>query len=135
MAGHVHAELIMQYALDAKTNEKPWELWEYKDHVDGNWQDFNKLNPPNWFDDIEYRRKPKTISINGFDVPEPVSTPPNEQKRYFVPSVTEDDCYLEHYWDDDSFDRNYLIRGVIHLTKEAAIQHAKALLSFTELKE
>ena len=135
MAGHVHAELIMQYALDAKTNEKPWELWEYKDHVDGNWQDFNKLNPPNWFDDIEYRRKPKTISINGFDVPTAEREAPQMNSEYFTVSIGVEDRFNRHIWCNDSYDRHWLKCGLIHLTKEAAIQHAKALLSFTERKE
>lgn len=35
-------------------------------------------------------------------------------------------------WDGTKFDQRMLSRGVIHLTKEAAIKHAEALLSFTE---
>ena len=26
---HIHAELMAQYAEDAKQHDKPWELWQY----------------------------------------------------------------------------------------------------------
>lgn len=79
----------------------------------------------------KYRVKPKTLVINGHEVPEPVREPLNEGDVYYrvdVPSIT---CLT---WGNDSYDTEMLRRGLIHLTKEAAIAHTSALLSFTEMK-
>ena len=133
MAGHVHAELMMQYALDAKTNEKPWELWEFKLKDETYWS--NPKSELTFISNVEYRRKPKTISINGFDVPEAVKEPLEKYAQYYAVNFGEIDHVSSYTWINDGVDNRCLKSGVIHLTKESAIQHAKALLSFTELKE
>jgi hypothetical protein len=64
-AGHKHAELMAQYAEDAKTHEKPWTQWEaYCTKPPRNW--FELKSHPSWADDHDYRRKPKqhTIVLN-----------------------------------------------------------------------
>lgn len=65
--GHVHADLMAQYAEDAKTTDKPWELWEFLD-LDGNWV-ASRCNPI-WAPYVEYRRKPKTKLIHGVEIPD-----------------------------------------------------------------
>ena len=78
-----------------------------------------------------FRLKPRTININGFEVPEPVREPLPVGSEYFTADPVIPAYHREYVWRDDSADQTFLKRGVIHLTKEAAIQHAKALLSFT----
>lgn len=78
--------------------------------------------------------KPKTININGFEVPEPVREPLNEGNRYYMADTTSL-MNTEFVWDNDETDYNALEAGIIHLTKEAAELHAKALLSFTRKKD
>ena len=57
MTAHKHAALMLQYAQDAQTTDKPWELWEMSQlHLCRNWIDCE--HNPNWADNIEYRRKP-----------------------------------------------------------------------------
>ena len=29
--GHIHADLMAQYAEDVKQHDKPWELWQHGD--------------------------------------------------------------------------------------------------------
>lgn len=53
--GHVHAELMAQYAEDAKTSKTPWELWQIKGE-DGVW--FCCKGHPMWLSASEYRRSP-----------------------------------------------------------------------------
>lgn len=52
--GHPHAALMKQYAEDAETHARPWELWEHKHEALKTW------NPcgfhPMWYLDSEYRR-------------------------------------------------------------------------------
>ncbi len=52
---HKHAELMAQYAADAMTTDKPWELWE---STAADW--FELKSHPAWNETHEYRRKPKT---------------------------------------------------------------------------
>ena len=84
-----------------------------------------------------YRVKPKTININGYEVPEPVRTKPNKGTHYYyyLSDLTSCAFCKRIYWNDDPNDNYYLESGLVHLNEEAAIQHAKALLSFTSGKE
>jgi hypothetical protein len=127
---HKHAENMLAYAQDAMETDKPWERWEWFDEYEQKWETL-ALNPK-WGLDAQYRRKPRAININGFEVPEPVREPLEVRQEYFVPSPTYDggaDC---HTWYGDEYDNDWLTKGIIHLTKEAAQTHAKALLSFTQ---
>lgn len=82
---------------------------------------------------------PKTIRIGKYDVPEPVREPleytESEDERYWFPKLNSPELCDWNYWCDDEMDKQHLLRGIIHITKEAAIQHAKALLQFTQAAE
>jgi len=62
MSGHVHAELMAQYAEDARETEKPWERWELylysPSSSPGRWVAMQCH--PTWSPSQRYRRKPKT---------------------------------------------------------------------------
>jgi hypothetical protein len=127
---HKHAENMLAYAQDAMETETPWERWERRYKGDEHWESLKCC--PTWIPLTEYRRKPRTIIINGFEVPEPVREPLEYRQDYYVPSISYDagaDC---HNWRGDEYDNEWLKKGLIHLTKEAAKTHAKALLSFTK---
>lgn len=125
-----HAALRMEYAKDAMTTDKPWELWQRKDPDSGKWRDaWRELQ---WHPEMQYRRRPKTININGFEVPEPMREAPKQGTQYFIP-------YLlgqpeTHCWYGSSIDKSLLKAGLVHATYEAAEIHGKALRSFTEVK-
>ena len=53
--GHPHAALMKQYAEDAETHERPWELWEYKYTAHKIWRPCGSHHP-GWYSDTEYRR-------------------------------------------------------------------------------
>ena len=73
-----------------------------------------------------------TIKINGHDVPAPERVAPPKCTKYWVPQVTASASRVFFQWDGDVVDMLHLTRGLVHLTEEAAVAHAKALLSFTE---
>lgn len=131
---HKHAELMAQYAQDAAETDKPWERWERYHDFAGKW--VSLTGNPSWYNDAQYRRKPKVILINGFDVPEPVREPLNQGQAYYIPiianSFNSPNPYAQFMWTGTSIDNHWLSRGLIHLTKEAATLHAEALLSFTK---
>ena len=95
--------------------------------ADGNWYDGSgAFISPN-----KYRIKPeepKTIKVNGFDVPEPMRDAPDMYARYYIAWPDGANYYDGDYWDDTYFDRRRLYRGLLHSTKEAAVAHAKAML-------
>lgn len=55
VSGHPHAELMAQFAEDAKTHMSPWQLWEIQPGGGGSWKPCTHI--PNWTSDCQYRRK------------------------------------------------------------------------------
>lgn len=81
-----------------------------------------------------YRIKPRTV--NGFEVANAVRYLLEEDQIYFIPSMTSSSWYDSFYWDDDNTNcLNHLDRGIIHLTKEAAVAHAKAMVGIDPNKD
>ena len=56
MAGHIHAKLMAEYAKDAATHEKPWELWEIE-YRTGSKCFVPATSSLLWHTDRDYRRK------------------------------------------------------------------------------
>ena len=79
-----------------------------------------------WAD--EFRPIPKTIKVNGFDVPAPMSENIKVGDKYFFPAPAIERYFQHTYWDGGDFDKLNLARGTIHKTQESAIAHAKAML-------
>jgi len=129
---HKHAELAIEYAQDMLNDEYPWRLWQYKNEYQPNWKECTPEMMA-FYKNVEYRRKPRTILINGIEVPEGIKSEPKYGTRYYMPNLQDitDVCYST--WDGNSDDKNWLKLGIVHLNEEAAIKHAEALLSFTKL--
>lgn len=127
--GHPHAELAKLYAEDMAETEKAEERWEFNG---GNgWHPC--LFHPTWDRDYQYRRKPRFIEINGHQVPEPARKEPQNGSFYYYPVPNESRLYKGTPWIDDNEDDLFRFSyGLVHFTMEAAITHAKALLSFTK---
>ena len=127
---HKHAELMMQYAQDAMETDKPWELWEIRLPANKTWANCTD-GYMNFSSMFEYRRKPKMLSVtlaSGEVVswPEPHRTELEYGDSYFYFVPTHGDIVLKK-WDRAPWDISTLSNGYIHLTKEAAEQHAAAL--------
>lgn len=71
---------------------------------------------------------PKTIKVNGFDVPAPMSEVPELGSEYFVIDMLDEGLFCSIEWEGDDKDNQWLSNGIIHSTKSAAIAHAKAML-------
>lgn len=83
-------------------------------------------------DTFTWTKPVTTIKINGHDVPAPERVAPPSGTRYWVPLMTASEPCVIYRWANDDLDARCLTRGLVHLTEEAAVAHAKALLSFTE---
>ena len=134
--GNPHAALMLEYAKDWAETRTPWERWQSAGHNGSLWQSL--YGHPNWLDDFQYRRiptPPPTILINGIKVPEPVREWLKDYGNYYTFSC--DGTYSQSWLSGEKYPSHLkrLKAGIIHLTREAAEIHRKALLSFTALPE
>ena len=74
------------------------------------------------------RRRPRTITIAGIEVPEPMREAPPKGTQYHCPDLLERGEVSWVNWSGQSLDYQYLARGICHYTEEAAQQHARALI-------
>jgi hypothetical protein len=134
--GHVHAKLIIEYGKVALTTKEPWLEYESQpNHPEAMvWHQCNSqlLFAP----DTRYRRKPKTILINGYEVPEHLRVAPEEGTVVFAVSILDATPTFKFVYTGSCVTHVRMLNsGVLHLTSEAAQLHAKALLSFTTVPE
>ena len=117
--GHVHADLMMQYAHDAQETDEPWERWEYFHRGTGEWKSLKKLN---WNPNVMYRRKPKMLSVtlaNGEIVswPEPYTGTFLLGNSYWSVGLT-----VVHHenWKNSHIEHNLKDQGLLYLAEEDA---------------
>ena len=85
-----------------------------------------------------YREKPKVMVINGNICVAFTDKMPPSGTAYFVPNLTDPNspCRYAWYEEGDISDLYWFKTGLVHLTREGAIEHAKALVSITaEMKD
>ena len=129
---HIHAELMMAYAKDAMETDEPWLRWEFYHRIEKCWKQF-KFDHPAWHLEDQYRRKAKTIKINGIKVPEPMREAPEVGQGYHVVNLLNIERTDSFVWEGFDCEQGWLDSGLCHSTKDAAYDHASALLSFTAL--
>lgn len=83
---------------------------------------------------LSFRIAPRTILVNGVEVPAPEKDAPADGTQYFIPYLTDDDLYEGMQWDSAPVDRKWLDLGLVYLDKESAIARAKAMLITQEVK-
>lgn len=126
---HCHADKMAEYALDAQETTKPWERWEMACR-DGAWA--APTAEMAFFANMYYRRKPRTININGFEVPEPLRTCPAEGTKVWVVTLVSEEGGVQLF-DAQPYSKPFarlVERGLCHLNEDSAKAHADALLSF-----
>lgn len=131
---HPHAALMALYAQDAAETFEPWRRWENR-NAGTPWAEWSaQVDHPEWNPALQYRRKPKTLRIGEFDVPEPWRMPLESGQKYYAVNFGVDNSVAFFPWAGDGCDFRFLEAGVLHLTREAAELHARALISLTEQK-
>ena len=119
---------IVQAAADG-------EQCQYNSRKDGSGEWFDMTKCGMFMHEMKYRIKPRTIKVNGFDVPEPMREAPKKGTEYFVAHLGASHMHGRATWNDDGIDLCYLQRGICHATKEAAIAHANAMLGIDQNKK
>ncbi|MEX0445215.1 hypothetical protein [Xenorhabdus sp. SGI246] len=131
MPKHVHADLIAEYAKLAQVTDKPWEYFEFRCSDYANW---DKCEVDiSFFSTTQYRLKPRTIKIGEYDVPEPYKGELNFSQPFYYPCI---DCHdkfvITAWWCKENKEYMHLMKnGLIHLDRESAELHAKALIALT----
>lgn len=82
----------------------------------------------------EYRVAPRTILVNGVEVPAPEKDEPEYGESYFLVQSDEEDYVCALAWTGDDCDWRWLNRGLVYLDKESAIARAQAMLVTQEVK-
>lgn len=127
VTGHVHAELMAEYAKDAAKSTEPWKDWEMTDSFDTtSW--ISCTGHPGWISVLNYRRKPKTVTINGIVVNKGL-TEAKYDTLVYIPALDLPKKYIAIRF-EDTYQRS-LERGLVHATKEDAIAMADAMLAFS----
>jgi hypothetical protein len=75
--------------------------------------------------------KPRTININGYEVPEPIRVKPSLGDKYYITFLT-NNTVESYFFSDNTTDNRWFKLGFLHKTREAAELHLEALLSFTK---
>lgn len=114
-----HQRELLQAVLDDKEliNTKTGELLSFR-------------NLAFYFASTEENKisiKPKTVMVNGIEVPEPITSALNNGDRYFKAGRSE-----VYEWRNDRLDILWLNQGILHLTKEAADLHWEAMIAPTK---
>ena len=78
-----------------------------------------------------FRLAEEMITIGDVSFPKPVSEPLKEGQEYFMPDLCLSGLFHRGTWDDDYADTRRLNLNGIHLSKENAIAHAKALIKLS----
>lgn len=74
----------------------------------------------------------KYITFNDVSFPKPETEKPNRYTRYYIPLLGDSGkLYTKFSWADGSVDNTFLSQGLVHLSKDNAIAHAKALIEIS----
>lgn len=79
----------------------------------------------------KFRLKPLTLLINGKECPAPIlwDSLPNGTKFWIADPSRHDGEFCRYLvWDGQDCDVQHLQRGLVHLSKQDAVEHAKAII-------
>jgi hypothetical protein len=112
------AEIVKSLAT-AMADGKVVEIHE----ADTGWERVESLH---FYEDMEYRIR-DFMDVNGFNVPVPETIAPIKGSAYYIPSVYTFEWYTVDFWQGTESNFRHLDRGILHLSKEGAVKHAKAM--------
>lgn len=81
-----------------------------------------------------FRLAPRTIMVNGVEVPAPESVAPPKGATYYIPTTDTDELWSERWNQAVKVTTRHIERGLVYLDKESAIARAKAMLITQEVK-
>lgn len=123
--------LPSEYVVKALKEGKKIEV---KIGKDGEWEEIDvfrmninsQLMPENLF-----RLAQEMITIGDVSFPKPEIQTPEIGTKYYTPILCTIQPFDYHTWEDTQIDYKYFKMNLIHLSKENAIAHAKALIKLS----
>lgn len=81
--------------------------------------------------DAKYRLAHDIITIGHVSFPKPESRAPGICGMYYIPCLNAQTFCAQYHWDGGEADQRFLKAGLVHLARDAAVQHAKALIKLS----
>ena len=129
MTPHPHKDILIAIANGLKTDELEVKHHQWQEWQNGN--DYSSWMNPATAGSWQVRIKPKTMLFNRQQLPMPMETAPEEGTIVYVADPTiERGQTLWIMWADAPYQKAFLDKGLIHSTKEAAIEWANAMIPF-----
>ena len=130
---HENAQILRAIADGKKVQYSVGTVWLGSTHY-GPWENFDGTSVEACqsllgVGKYKWRIAPKTISIAGYEVPEPQREPLNPGEKYWALNPFAGP--RRYTWEGGEGDQHALDNGFVHLTKEAAEAHYEAIKSFT----
>lgn len=95
-----------------------------------NWHDLDRSYSLDVFDgEYYFKLKPKFITINNINFPEPLSIEPDMDSECWIVAPAADCLAYSLVWSSTPYEKEWLKRGLLHSSKDNAIAHAKALIA------
>lgn len=112
---HPHADSMIEYHRCSDKDKQRWQFKEYNN----DWIDLNKHEIPAWYENAEYRIKPRTITINGKEYNAPLNVDPEFQNKYWFVANHNVKMVADNYtWNGDTFDMSCLKNNNCFATQE-----------------
>lgn len=129
--GHIHADLMAQYAEDAANSPMPWLKWQIYIDQTKSWTTLN--GNPSWSTASKYRRTPEYREVFGIKIEYPLQCAPPVGTWCFRPDLKSATKVNSFQWDGSSQGWEDLKNGVLYTTPEEAVKHAQAVIKFMEV--
>lgn len=127
LIAHLHGKKVEVCGVSTNPPWKPF--MEYHGNVS-----MKYVDNPDFAGACEYRIAPRTIMVNGMEVPAPENEAPSKGAIYYIPDISDESLVYDFSWGGCEMDTRLLGRGLIYLDKESAIARAKAMLITQEAK-
>ena len=128
MTTHPHKDILIAIANGLKNDEIEVKHNQWKEWQNGN--DYSSWMNPATAGSWQVRLIPKTMLFNRQQLPVPMETTPEEGTIVYVPAPSLDQKYTFMVWRNSSWQEKMLAQGLVHSTKEAAIEWANAMIPF-----
>lgn len=126
----VRSEVHEENTFQVYEAVKMWADGEKLEYFDNTLQTWKQVHPENHYFDlsVKYRKADSTITVNGKEIPKPMSAKPAPGTLYYVPDPNNAHSPWECEWGSEkSADYISFSNGLCHDNIYAAIQHALAL--------
>jgi len=118
--GHPAAEQFRMIADEAAVNPRPWKAFEYRDVI-SMWTPCPDIQTALLSAAQErLRRKPRTVTVNGIEVPAPMREAPKMGTIYWTITAAYPDGVLKKSWGNSPMDLRRLNAGFVWATEADA---------------